>query len=72
MSTITESRTRYRARRCGLGLMKSRSHTPSDPRYGSYWLLDLAIDGIVAGGQWGLNLESINAFLDDYEALVAA
>lgn len=68
--TRREARARRRARQHGLRLAKSRSRTPTDPRFGAYWLVAVETNGLVAGGQWGWDLESIIEFLDAFEVEV--
>ncbi len=66
-ANLTESRVRYRARKNGFRLCKSRARNPHAIDYGSYWLIDPYINGIVYGGQWGACLEHVAEFLDEWE-----
>lgn len=65
--TRREARARRRAQHHGLRLTKSRTRTSTDPRFGTYWLVEDQTRGLVAGGEWGWDLESITEFLDAFE-----
>lgn len=51
MSTdkVREDRFRRELYRMGYGLMKSRARDPNDLTYGGYQIIDLEINGLVAG-----------------------
>ena len=42
------------ADRQGLYLRKSRRRDPRALDFGSYWLIDLRTNTLMAGGQWGM------------------
>ena len=51
------------ADRQGLYLRKSRRRDPGALDFGSYWLIDLRTNTLVAGGQWGMGLDEIEEWL---------
>jgi hypothetical protein len=64
---LREQRLRREASRQGLALRKSRCRTPEAMEYGTYMLVDLHTNVLVAGGQWrgfGLSLDDVR----DYQA----
>jgi len=60
---VRENRLRRMADRQGLMLRKSRRRDPRAVDYGNYWLIDPEINGLVAGGQWGIDLDEVEAWL---------
>ncbi len=60
---MRENRLRRMAWRQGLLLRKSRRRDPRALDYGAYWLVDASINGIVAGGQFGVSLDDIEDYL---------
>jgi hypothetical protein len=62
-ATAIEARLRRRARRDGLRLMKCRSRTPQDWRFGTFMLVDANTNCVVATGHagdgYGLTLEAV-------------
>lgn len=61
---VRENRLRRMAGRQGLVLSKSRRRDPRAIDYGSYWLSDLYRNYLVAGGEWGMSLDDVEAFLN--------
>lgn len=58
-TTISMPALRRRARRLGLLIRKSRVRDPQRWEYGSHWLVDERTNGLVAGGELGLDLEEL-------------
>ncbi len=56
------------AARQGLVLRKSRRRDPRAYDFGRYWLLDASLTMIVAGGQFGMNLDEVEGYLKEYSA----
>jgi hypothetical protein len=54
-----------RARQEGLVLRKSRRRDPRVYDHGRYWLVDASYNWLVAGGQFGLSLDEVQAALLD-------
>ncbi len=64
---VRENRLRRMAERQGLVLAKSRRRDPRAWDYGTYMLLDLATNGVVASGSqqgYGLDLDAIELELE--------
>jgi hypothetical protein len=60
---VRENRLRRMAQRQGLILRKSRRRDPRAVDFGSYWLIDASTNALVAGGQFGMSLDSIEEHL---------
>jgi hypothetical protein len=60
---VRENRLRRMAERQGLMLRKSRRRDPRAVDYGRYWLIDLDTTGVVAGGQFGIDLDDVESHL---------
>lgn len=60
-----EVRARRMAERQGVALRKSRRRDPYALDYGAWWVVDPVGAALVAGGQWGMPLEDIEAWLTD-------
>lgn len=62
-----EARVRREAARQGLALRKSRCRTPMAIDYGAYWLVDPALNTIVAGdpSYGGMDLDQVAAALKE-------
>jgi hypothetical protein len=56
-------RLRRMAERQGLVLRKSRRRDPYALDFNQWWVIDPATNAVVAGGQWGMRPEEIEAFL---------
>ena len=62
---VRENLVRRMAKRQGLELKKSRRRDPRALDYGSYWLVDIELNAIVAGGRYGISLDQVDAWLTD-------
>jgi hypothetical protein len=60
---VRENRLRRMAERQGLVLRKSRRRDPRAVDYGMFWLVDAATNALVAGGQFGMNIDSVEEWL---------
>jgi hypothetical protein len=60
-----EDRLRRRADRQGFALRKSRVRTPNLNDRGGYMLVDSRQNFLVAGHRFNLDLDDVEAFLDD-------
>lgn len=63
---VHENLLRRMAARQGLTLRKSRRRDPLALDYGAYWLVQIVgrhKEHIVLGGEWGTDLDSIEAYL---------
>lgn len=61
-----ESRTRRRANRYELRLMKSRARNPRVASFGMYWLIDRNSNGLVwPYNEFGTDLAEIDEYLDE-------
>jgi hypothetical protein len=63
LEKVRENRLRRAAARQGLILRKSRRRDPRALDYGNYWLVDLAGNYLVAGGESGINLDDVEVWL---------
>ncbi len=65
--TPSESAVRRKARRAGYRLMKSKTRTPEDHRFGTFMLVDERTNAVVLsdniGNGYGLELDEINDWL---------
>ena len=59
---VFENRLRRAAGRQGLRLVKSRRRDPRSLEYQHYWLVSARL-GVVCGGQYGVYVEDIAAYL---------
>lgn len=64
---VRENRLRRMAARQGLVLKKSRRRDPRAFDYGNYWLTDKKTGFLVAGGEWGINLDEVQNWLTEEE-----
>ena len=62
---VRENRVRRMAERQGLKLKKSGRRDPRALDYGSYWLIDIDRNVLVAGDQWGWSIDDVEAWLLD-------
>ena len=62
---VQENRVRRIAKRRGFILRRSRRRDPQALDYGKYWLDD-ASDSCVLGGDWGVELDDVEAWLNSY------
>lgn len=60
---IRENRLRRMAERQGLALQKSRRRDPRAADFGRYWLFDTQTNMLVLGGQFGVDVDDIEAHL---------
>ena len=60
---VVENRLRAAAARQGLRLVKSRRRDPRAIDFGTYWLLDVSTNGLVASDQFGLGLDDVARYL---------
>jgi hypothetical protein len=60
---VRENKARRMARRQGLRLIKSRRRDPYALDYGHYWLADISTNLLLIGGEWGVSLDEIEAWL---------
>lgn len=59
-----EQRLRRMAERYGLGLQKSRRRDPRALDYNKWWVVDPYNGNLIrAGGQWGMSLDDVEAWL---------
>ncbi len=56
---VRENRLRRMAGRQGFVLVKSRRRDPRAVDYGGYWLVDPRANALVAGEQFGLDLDEV-------------
>jgi hypothetical protein len=63
-----EHKLRRRAERLGLRLRKSRARHLHSDDFGKYMVLDPDRNLILDGGRFDLELDDVEAFLDQYEA----
>ena len=64
---VQENRVRRTAKRRGFILRRSRRRDPQALDYGRYWLIDPRLDGLALGGEWGVELDDVEAWLNSYE-----
>jgi hypothetical protein len=69
---VRENRLRRQAKRLGLWLKKSRARQIHLDNHGEYMLLDLESNFIVAGSRFDLELDDVQAWLDEYEGKIVA
>jgi hypothetical protein len=62
---IRENRLRRMAERQGYTLRKSRRRDFRAADYGMYWIVDPNTRFIVAGGDFGMNLDSVESWLTE-------
>lgn len=62
---VRENRLRRMAQRQGLMLRKSRRRDPRAVDFGGYWLVDASTTTLVAGGQFGISLDEVEAYLTE-------
>jgi hypothetical protein len=60
---VRENRLRRMADRQGLALQKSRRRDPHAFDFGTYWLVDPYNNALVAGDEWGWELDDIEEWL---------
>lgn len=60
---VRENRLRRMAERQGLELRKSRRRDPRALDFGGYWLIDARLGGVVLGGEFGVDLDAVEAHL---------
>jgi hypothetical protein len=60
---IRENRLRRMAERQGYILKKSRRRDPRAFDYGSYWVIDGRHNTLLAGGEFGADLDEVESFL---------
>ena len=56
---VRENRLRRVAARRGMRLAKSHRRDERALDFGRYWLIDNQAGTVIAGGQWGVNLDDI-------------
>ena len=61
---VRENRLRRMAERQGLVLQKSRRRDPNALDFGGYWLIDAQMNVLVAGDEWGWDLDDIEEWLN--------
>jgi hypothetical protein len=64
---VQENRVRRTATRRGFILRRSRRRDPQAVDYGRYWLIEASRNVGVLGGQWGVELDDVEAWLNSYE-----
>jgi hypothetical protein len=62
---VQENRMRRTAKRRGFILRRSARRDPQALDYAKYWLID-ARNVCVIGGQWGVELDEVEAWLNRY------
>ena len=65
MGNVHENRLRRVAERQGLQLRKSRRRDENAHDFGVYWLVEPVDNLMIAGGDFGLSLDEVEAFLSD-------
>ena len=63
---VQENRVRRTAKRRGFILKRSARRDPQALDFGRYWLIDGRNDACVLGGQWGVELDDVEAWLNSY------
>ena len=61
---VRENRLRRMADRQGLRLIKSRRRDPKALDHGGFWLVDPELDVLVAGDEFGMELDAVEAYLN--------
>jgi hypothetical protein len=64
MMKVRENRARRAAGRQGLILMKARTRDPKATTFGKWWLVDPRTEGVVCGGEFGVDLDRIEKQLE--------
>jgi hypothetical protein len=62
---VRENRLRRMAKRRGYILRKSKRRDPEALDFGRYWLIDPSCGGSVYSDEWGVELDAIEAWLNE-------
>ena len=63
MQHAREKRLRRAAERQGLKVQKSRRRKPGAHGHGMYWLVDPWLNAVAAGGDEGMTIDELEAYL---------